>query len=529
MSKMSRTFLGAVAASCLVVAACGSDDKATSTTGATTPSGAESSTATTASSASTSTAGSSSASTSTAAPSSTAGGSTPSTAAAGAPQPNQTPASQIGLIDGVYKGTSGFTIDPKDCPADWDPHQGITDTQIKFMMSLPTSGPLAGFGAIGDGVKSYFDYINSQGGIDGKQLVVDLKDDGYKPDQTKSNVDEAIGSKSYAAFTNVLGTPNVGAIWDTTEDECMPNLFVATGGPQWGDVENHKFTIGGAGNYWTEAFLWVAWLQAQHPELKTIATVTYNNDFGHVFLEALPEAVKGTPLKIVAAETHDATAPNLDNQITTLAASKADVLLIETAAAFCTQALAAMERQSDWKPLIILTGACGSPSNIFKPLIDQGLTGNGAYFETYYKDVNDPAMQSDPAVVEYQKAVTAQGLDPKNTSYALGWLYGWETVEAVKRAATFQGGIDRGNIMLGARALNENNPMFYPGITTYTDGLKDAYTGEGGQMVQYTVTDKGQLGTLVPAGPLQNLEGQLGTYATVQQASAGAEASTTTT
>src|SRR3954452_18663887 len=196
MSRMSRTVVGALAASCLVVAACGSDEKTTESTGATTPPAASSSTATTtASSASTSTAGSSSASTSTAAPSSTAAGSAPSTAAAGAPQPNMTPASQLGLIDGVYKGTSGFTIDPKECPADWDPHQGITDTQIKFMMSLPTSGPLAGFGAIGDGVKSYFDYINSQGGIDGRQLVVDLKDDGYQPDKTKSNVDEAIGSK----------------------------------------------------------------------------------------------------------------------------------------------------------------------------------------------------------------------------------------------------------------------------------------------------------------------------------------------
>ncbi len=520
MIKVSRAFFGAVAASCLVVTACGSDDKSTASTGAATPSSAaSSSTATTASSAATSTAGSSS----------TGGTSTSPPGVSGAPQPNETPASQLGLVDGVYHGTSGFTIDPKDCPADWDPHQGITDTEIRFMMSLPRSGPLAGFGAIGDGVKSYFDYVNSQGGVDGHQLVVDLKDDGYQPDKTKSNVDEAIGSKSYAAFTNVLGTPNVGAIWDATEDECMPNLFVATGGPQWGDVEHHKFTIGGAGNYWTEAFLWVAWLQSEHPELTSIATVTYNNDFGHVFLEALPAAVKGTPLKIVAAETHDATAANLDNQITTLAASHADVLLVETAAAFCTQALAAVERQTAWKPLVILTGACGSPTNIFQPLIDQGLTGNGAYFETYYKDVNDPAMQTDPAVVEYQKAVTAQGLDPHNTSYALGWLYAWETTEAVRRAATFQGGIDRGNIMLGARALNENNPMFYPGITTYTDGLKDAYTGEGGQMVQYTVTDKGKLGLLVPVGPLQNLEGQLGTYATVEQASAAPTGSTPTT
>jgi len=228
----------------------------------------------------------------------------------------------------VYKGTSGFTIDPQDCPEDWDPHQGITDTEVRFMMSLPRSGPLAGFGAIGDGVKSYFDYVNSQGGIDGRQLMLDIKDDGYQPDRTKSNVDEAIESESYAAFASILGTPNVGAIRDTTEDECMPNLFVATGGPQWGDPEHYKFTIGGAGNYWTEAALWAEWLQTEHPELTSIATVTFNNDFGHVYLEALPAAIEDTPLKIVGSEVHEATAPNLDNQLTSLTATNADVLII---------------------------------------------------------------------------------------------------------------------------------------------------------------------------------------------------------
>ena len=48
-------------------------------------------------------------------------------------------------------------------------------------------------------------------------------------------------------------------------------------------------------------------------------------------------------------------------------------------------------------------------------------------------------------------------------------------------------------------------------------------------MVQYTVTDKSKLGTLVPVGTLQNLEGQLGTFATVEQASTLPVGSTPTT
>src|SRR5689334_4965589 len=53
---------------------------------------------------------------------------------------------EYGLIDDVYVGPNDFTLDPADCPEDWDPMQGITDDQIKFFISLPKAGPFAGFG-----------------------------------------------------------------------------------------------------------------------------------------------------------------------------------------------------------------------------------------------------------------------------------------------------------------------------------------------------------------------------------------------
>ena len=77
--------------------------------------------------------------------------------------------------------------------------------------------------------------------------------------------------------------------------------------------------------------------------------------------------------------------------------------------------------------------------------------------------------------------------------------------------------------MLAARDIHETNPLLIAGLTSITDGTKDAYLIEGGQMVQYTVTDPKQLGTFEPAGDLINLEGQLGTYKTVLDALAAAD------
>src|SRR6185312_13200162 len=159
--------------------------------------------------------------------------------------------------------------------------------------------------------------------------------------------------------------------------------------------------------------------------------------------------------------------------------------------------------------------------------IDQGLTGNGTYIIISGKDVLDPANASNPLVQQYNSTLTAQGLDPKVSTYFTGWTYAWYTVEALKLANTYQGGLDRGNIMLATRNLDTVFPMAIDGLTSKTNGLKDAYVTEGGQMMQYTVTDPKQIGTLVTKGDLVNLEGQLGTYATVEKASSAAPAGST--
>ena len=493
-----------------LLAACGSDDKTDSTTAAPTTAGSSTTaggTATTAGGTATTGGGESS---------------TPGTGSTMSP-------SDIGLIDGVYKGAGDFEIDPADCPEDWDPAQGITDSEIKLFTSLPTSGPFAGFGLLADGMKSYFQYVNDNGGIGGRKIVLDAKDDGYAPDKTKTNVDEALGSGDYAALTTVLGTPNNLAVWDSTNDECMPQLFNATGAAQWGDVENHPWTTGMQLDYFTEASLWAKWLQTEHPDLTKVAEITFNSDFGQSYHNGFAFAAEGTDLEVVDQETHEPTAPNLDNQFTTLAASGAQVLLIETSGTFCTQAMANIEKQSAWKPLVIMSGTCASLNQFFKPLVDQGLTGKDTYLIQNYKDVTDPANANDEIVQLYQKTLTAQGLDPNQTTYATGWIFGIYMANVLKDAATYQGGLDRGNIMLAARNIHETNPLLIDGLTSITDGKKDAYLTEGGQMVKYTVSDPAQLGTFVKDGDLINLEGKLGTYKTVQDAAASLGGSTTTT
>ncbi|MEO5899362.1 MAG: hypothetical protein ABIR68_04420, partial [Ilumatobacteraceae bacterium] len=145
----------------IVLAACGSDKKATTTTpttaaGATTTAGAATTTAGGSATTTGGTTGTTGAGSETTGTSATTGGSS----------------AGLGLIDGVYKGSGDFNLDPKDCPADWDPKQGISASEIDLFMSLPSAGAFAGFGLIADGFRAYMKDINDAGGIDGKKVVL---------------------------------------------------------------------------------------------------------------------------------------------------------------------------------------------------------------------------------------------------------------------------------------------------------------------------------------------------------------------
>ncbi len=190
------------------------------------------------------------------------------------------------------------------------------------------------------------------------------------------------------------------------------------------------------------------------------------------------------------------------------------MLLIQTSGAFCTQAMSEVEKGS-WKPIVIMSATCGSLSQFFQPLIDQGLTGAGTHIIQTFKDVNDVANADDPFVQLYHETLAAQGLDSKQSTYATGWIFAFYMTEILKLASTYEGGLERGNIMLAARAIDTPVPLLLDGLTSRMNGLEDAYLIEGGQMAVYEVADPATLGTFVKVGDLIDNEGVLGTYATV--------------
>ena len=155
---------------------------------------------------------------------------------------------QYGLIDGVYKGAGDFVIDPADCPADWDPKQGITDTEIDLFISLPTSGPLAGFGLLADGMQSRTSSTSTTTAAStvarSSSTPRTTATSRTRPRPTSTRRSARTSTPRSYAIARHAEQPGRSGTRPTTS--ACRSCSTAPAPPQWGDVENHPWTIGHA-------------------------------------------------------------------------------------------------------------------------------------------------------------------------------------------------------------------------------------------------------------------------------------------
>ncbi|GIU90812.1 MAG: hypothetical protein KatS3mg010_1911 [Acidimicrobiia bacterium] len=226
---------------------------------------------------------------------------------------------------------AGFAIDTADCVTDPSSVTIEGDT-IKLGTSLPQSGQYAAFNNINLGQQAYFRYVNDElGGIDvgGKKYKVELvaTNDEYAADKTVANVTSLVEDDDVFALFNVVGTKNNLAIRDYVNENCVPNLFAATGSPAWGNRE-YPWLIGTfLVPYPLEMQALVTYLAETKPDAK-IAILRANDDFGRSYSETLESLIEGTDLTIVAEETYDPESTEVASQVTSLASSGADVWVL---------------------------------------------------------------------------------------------------------------------------------------------------------------------------------------------------------
>ncbi len=385
-------------------------------------------------------------------------------------------------------GTTGTTtpgapptiIDGSQCP----PFEVEGDT-IKLGMSLPQSGLYSAFDDIRVGAEIYFDHVNEAGGVTvgDQQYKIELTaiDDAYDAQKTVNNVNELINDEDVFALFSVVGTKNNLAIRDIVQEQCVPDLFAATGAAAWGN-QQYPWLLGTPlVPYPLEMKALVDHLQETNPAAK-VAILRASDDFGATYSEVFSSLIEGTDITVVKEETYNPEVFDTKSQVTSLAATDADVLILGATLLACPDALGNV-RDAGWEPLVYLSGTCTSKTII-------GLAkdaADGVFSVSSFMDPADPQWESNAQMQLFKETVDKFGpgdADPESGVIGFGWSAAAMLVETLERSPE----LSRAAVMETARTLDAVSEvgLMVPGATFNTSG-DDWFLGETFNLVQYSL------------------------------------------
>jgi ABC-type branched-subunit amino acid transport system substrate-binding protein len=202
---------------------------------------------------------------------------------------------------------------------------GITDDTVTVGAHFPLTGVASpGYSEIPTGAQAYFDYVNANGGVNGRKIEYIVRDDGYNPTNTSQVTNELVLKDEIFAMVGGLGTPTHSAVVDFLNAEKVPDMFVSSGSLQWGDdVEAKPYTFGWQPDYEIEGKIVGKWIAENMPDAR-VGLFLQDDDLG-------ADSEKGVRRylddQIVEVQRYTSGNTDVAPQIAALQAAKVDVVL----------------------------------------------------------------------------------------------------------------------------------------------------------------------------------------------------------
>src|ERR1700732_3438101 len=280
--------------------------------------------------------------------------------------------------------------------------RGVTSTEIRIGQTMPYSGPVSAFGALGKGEVGYFRMLNERGGINGRKVNLISLDDSYAPPKTVEQTRRLVESDEVALIFSSIGTAHNTAIAKYLQSKNIPQLFVGSGASKFADLAQHpQATLGVQAPFRYEARLYARYALAKNPNAK-FAIISQNDDYGRDYLLGLKDVLGDKYDSVLTGATYEISDPTIDSQIVKLKASGAEVFVIAATPKFAAQAIR-KAHEIDWHPMTFLSNVAVWISTVIQPA---GLeAGIGILSTAYVKDPDDPAWNDDPGVKAWREFI----------------------------------------------------------------------------------------------------------------------------
>ncbi|WP_418277063.1 ABC transporter substrate-binding protein [Isoptericola jiangsuensis] len=234
-------------------------------------------------------------------------------------------------------GATTLTLTLAACGGADEAVPGVTADTITIGTHQPLTGPAAaGYSSISAATKAYFDHVNADGGVHGRQIEYLVKDDGYNPANTQTVVRELVQQDDVFAIVNGLGTPTHSSVLDFLNQNEVPDLFVSSGSTAWNDPEEYPYTFGYNADYHVEGSALGQYAADEHAG-KKVCVLGQNDDYGETFLEGAEIALGEDG--ITAYETYETSNQDVTAQIGALQAAGCEVVMLGTVNGFTALAV----------------------------------------------------------------------------------------------------------------------------------------------------------------------------------------------
>ncbi|MBV9459706.1 MAG: ABC transporter substrate-binding protein [Bradyrhizobium sp.] len=343
--------------------------------------------------------------------------------------------------------------------------RGVTATEIRIGQTMPYSGPVSAFGALGKGEAGYFKMLNEHGGINGRKVNLISLDDGYAPPKAVEQTRRLVESDEVALIFSTIGTAQNTAIAKYLQSRKIPQLFVGSGASKFSDIAQYpQATVGVQAPFRYEARLYARYALARNPDAK-FAVLSQNGDYGRDYLLGLKDVLGDKYDSVVTNATYEFSDPTIDSQIVKLKASGADVFVIAATPKFAAQAIR-KTHEIGWEPMRFLSNTAVWISSVMIPAGVEA--GTGIISTAYVKDPDDPAWADDAGVKGWREFMTkyVPEADQHDTNYVNAYNSAM-VLEAVLKACGDD--LSTENILKQAYSIHDLElPMLLPGIKVTT-------------------------------------------------------------
>jgi branched-chain amino acid transport system substrate-binding protein len=354
---------------------------------------------------------------------------------------------------------------------------GITSSSITIGGTFPLTGVASLYKTIPAAEKAYFDYVNdAKNGVNGRKINFLIKDDAYDPSKTVPLAQQLVESDKVFAILGSLGTAPGLATWGYTNAHKVPQVFLATGDSYWGFCgvkkcggKTYPYTIGWQPDYPGEGKVYGKYIAANLPTGK-IGVLYQNDAFGKNYYAGLRAGMGSKKGNIVDAESYDATATSLTQQILALKSKGADVLAIFATPTPAITALVTATKVG-WTRQATFVGNVSGNRLFMLAAAGAGADLTGVISSTYVKsptvDKSDPGMALASQIIAKYAPSLQPSFDRGDTNIVYGLGVAWTFEYALNRAGKNP---TRATLMKALHSMNTSaNPFVYKGIKIQTN------------------------------------------------------------